>query len=729
MIIKNHDIELKDTSASEMARFRQIMLSIWRQQIEDDKNSAEMLKYVSSSTINSGTILVSVTKIIESIKNKIGEIHEHMFFHDLVDIPNSIPDGFEEFTYADSQGNIKQAGILLKSNQFKGINLIANTFQAFIEIGSEQTDFILTIFNNDLTENAFKFTVHDFDLFMALFKSLGIKYSDTGNKAVIDLYIKKIKEAKNDPNKLDVIYQSYPKILFGKMDDSDLYKHLDLILNDMYLLGGSVGTNEDKAILQILYAIKDRQSLYIILRDTDLLYNIYGKLQGDELQDFLRFLTRLVAEFDNSKPTDTVYFDNSYYLFRDTHIKTAWSGKNILIDNCKKTDKTETIGKARASISAKDLDRINPPGVYEVPVFEHYIEWKSFNPLAKINFGTKLGDLGEQIGDENTFVIALKLHNMATKQSNWDLFNIATDLLSLLSAYGALRIVLAKGAPIAARVLAGVVLAKDATHYAMLSNGTLEKWHENGYGWLANLWIAFSVTTDLASFGLPNLSKIAKEGNAAAELVETAEDAKEIKKVADEANRIVEAETGKDVSKMTTDEFEDFIDYLSKWNGNPKKLPRGITEASRGAKKLTKKEIKAYIKKIDVISNGESELIILPKGHRLFVENDAVASFNAADGKLYVQKGVTDYELFHEFKHFEEFKKIGKDEYLKGCKGLGGDPTEVLIRKYKREKHVFDEIMKNKNRFNKQELEHANWYINDIIKDCNASGIDITKIK
>lgn len=46
MIVKNHDIELKDTSASEMARFRQIMLSIWRQQIEDDKNSVEMNAFV-----------------------------------------------------------------------------------------------------------------------------------------------------------------------------------------------------------------------------------------------------------------------------------------------------------------------------------------------------------------------------------------------------------------------------------------------------------------------------------------------------------------------------------------------------------------------------------------------------------------------------------------------------------------------------------------------------------
>lgn len=46
MIIKNHTIELNDTSASEMARFRQIMLSIWRQQIEDDRNAAEMEKFV-----------------------------------------------------------------------------------------------------------------------------------------------------------------------------------------------------------------------------------------------------------------------------------------------------------------------------------------------------------------------------------------------------------------------------------------------------------------------------------------------------------------------------------------------------------------------------------------------------------------------------------------------------------------------------------------------------------
>ncbi len=565
MIIKNHTIELKDTSASEMARFRQTMLSIWRQQIEDEKNTVEMLKYAQSSKINNTTNFISIKKVVESIKRHIGSIHDKMLFNDLVGMPiyeMNVPVNAENVTYHNSQGNVKEGVILLKWVPFTGINLITKNFKTAIEFGTENTNFTLTIFNHDLVDTAFEFTVHDFDLFLALFESLGIKYTDTGSRIVIDQYLKKIEEAKKDPNKLDVIYESLPKIVFGQINDNDLYEHLDLILNDMSAMSAFVGTNEDKAILQILYAIKDKESLYVKLRDTDLLYKIYTKLHGEEVQDLLRFLTHLVSDFDNTKPTDIVYFDNTYYLFRDVHVKTDWSGTTINLNNYQ--DKTKLVGKPRVSYNPKELDRMYPPGVQEVYAPEYYIHNKPFNPLAKLNFGTKLGNLGEQIGDDNTFVIALKLHDMATKQSNWDLFNIATDLLSLLSAYGALRIVLAKGVPVVTRALAGAVLAKDATHYAMLSNGTLEKWHANGYGWIANLWIAFSVTVDLASFGLPNLSKIAREGKAAAELAETAEDAKEIRRVAEEANRLIEAETGKDVAKMSEKQFEKFVEKTRK---------------------------------------------------------------------------------------------------------------------------------------------------------------------
>ncbi|MCV9926357.1 hypothetical protein OIU83_01740 [Flavobacterium sp. LS1R49] len=561
MIIKNHTIELKDTSASEMARFRQIMLGIWRQQIEDDKNGDEMLKYVESSNNYSDIKFVSVYEVIECIKRKIGYVYPNTSFSKLIDGPiKSTPEKLGTINYNDSQGAQKQGGISLEWNTFNGINLIAKTFKPSIEIGKYHTDFSLTIFDNNLKEIAFKFTVQDFDLYIALFDLLGIVIT-SDVQIIINLYLKKIKEANNNPSKLDVIYESLPRTLFGKMNDQQLYEHLDLLLNDVSYLEviapTNLDTNEDKAILQILYAINDRQLLYLKLRYSDLLYRIYNKLHGEEVQDLLRFLTRLVAEFDTSKPSDIVYFDNSYYLFRDTHLETDWSGKKILVNNYR--NETQTIITYDKAYVPMELDsNMYSSPVQKVTIPKQYIN-KSFNPLAKLNFGTKLGDLGDQIGDDNTFVIALKIHDMATKQSNWDLFNIATDLLSLLSAYGALRIVLAKGAPIAARVLAGVVLAKDATHYAMLSNGTLEKWHKNGYSWLANLWIAFSVTVDLASFGLPNLSKIAKEGNTAAELAETAEDAREIRRVADEANKIIDIETGKDVSKMTEKELDDFI--------------------------------------------------------------------------------------------------------------------------------------------------------------------------
>jgi hypothetical protein len=710
MIVKNHKIELKDTSASEMARFRQIMLSIWRQQIEDDKNSAEMVNYARSIQTTNAT-LISIKHIAESIKKYIGESYNKMLFNDLVGfsiLDMCIPSNSENLSYHDSQGNLKEGVILLKSNTFTGINLRPETFKTAIEIESEHTNFSLTIFSADLKDIAFKFIMHDFDLFIALFESLGIKYTDLGNKNVIDQYRKKLDDAQDNPNKLDVIYEAFPKTLHGKVSDTDLHKHLDLILNDMYDFGGSAGTNEDKAIMQILYAMQDRQSLYMMLRDMDLLYKIYSKLQGEERQDLIRFLTRLVSEFDTSKPTDIVYFENTYYLFRDVHVKTDWSGGKILINNYK--------DRIKMTLS-KEFQ-----GPMERNVPEYYILNKSFNPLAKLNFGTKLGDLGEQVGDENTFVLALKLHDMATKQSNWDLFDVATDLLSLLSAYGALRIVLAKGVPLAARVLATTVLAKDAAHYAMLSDGTLEKWHKNGYGWLANLWIAFSVTVDLASFGLPNLSKIAREGNAAAELAETVEDAKEIRRVTNEANKFVEVETGKDISTMSDKEYENLFDFLADWDG------KAVSRTGYlGAKKLSKKEINVYIRKVNEISNGKSKIIILPVRDKLLQGNRA--AFHAFSGNLYVQKGVTEFEIFHEFKHFEEFKKIGKDEYLKGAVDISGDYKLDAIRTYKREKYVFDEIMKNRDKFNNAQIKRAQDYMNEVITACLANNVDISKIK
>ena len=168
------------------------------------------------------------------------------------------------------------------------------------------------------------------------------------------------------------------------------------------------------------------------------------------------------------------------------------------------------------------------------------------------------------------------------------------------------------------------------------------------------------------------------------------------------------------------DEADD-LDLLENWDDLPVSRKGYL-----GGKTLRRKEIQFWMNEIERISEGKSRLIVLPKGHKMLQGN--VAGFNAFDGNLYVQKGLTEYEIFHEFKHFEEFTKLGKEKYLFGHKNLGYSLEQNLTRTYKREKYVFDEIMKNKSRFNQEQLNHAQKYIDRKLQDLLDNNIDINKI-
>lgn len=87
------------------------------------------------------------------------------------------------------------------------------------------------------------------------------------------------------------------------------------------------------------------------------------------------------------------------------------------------------------------------------------------------------------------------------------------------------------------------------------------------------------------------------------------------------------------------------------------------------------------------------------------------AAFNRETGTIYLRQGVTEYEAFHEAAHARQWAALGKDAY----KAQG---------KYAREKHVFDEIMKNESRFTKDEIKHAQDYIDRLKKRFDAGLID-----
>ena len=201
----------------------------------------------------------------------------------------------------------------------------------------------------------------------------------------------------------------------------------------------------------------------------------------------------------------------------------------------------------------------------------------------------------------------------------------------------------------------------------------------------------------------------------AKEVLEHTDDVKKTAKNAEEAKQIDEViEHLEDVAEL---------DYLGKWDNLP---VRG--KGYLGGKTLRRKEIKFWIDEINKISNGKSKLIVLRKGDPILSGHKA--GFNPYNGNIYVEKGLTEYEIFHEFKHLEEYVKIGKDEYIKGMLRISGDLELDLIRSYKREMYVYQQVLKESYKFNKEQLIHAfEKNIAPILKEIESSGIDISKIK
>lgn len=759
MIIKNHTIELKDTSASEMARFRQIMLGIWRQEIEDDKNGDEVLQYLKEKH-----------QTAKSLDAKYAEtLHKPEEINLLGDRYILNNDNHYQYTYASPLDEVVVAGYIspltsilnwIKNNignnakELKLDSLPENTqvnflsdikkgyqidcnryqFETIVDLKNIEfgvyfkplkTFFLLGIF--DPQKNlVFRFQTDTYEglEYLANF----IDYDLEKFKATITKHYKiAIAAAGNDKDKLDIIYEVIPDFILAALKtNQELYEDIDILLNqNTFDLGGR---DEDQGILNILRTLqkKDANKLYEKLHKNPLLVmKLYETFSGDDKKNFVGFIMGLCSH--NKKipnKEQKIYLPDGYWL-SNVQLNANWSSNNIVIENSSTLltnlgnlfVSSSTITRPKEPIGLKTLYKGSPLNPMD------FIAVKSVLGMDKDN-----NIISEASSNQIALFIKYKVDELSEK-TFWNVINVAS---TLAGGYGAIEVLATEGTGKLLKTLAVIELTKTVVDLVMLSDNAQKALKEAGLEFLVDNWTTISITADLTFLSLDLLISLAKYGRKGVKIlkdVNETEHAAHLEKQTEKTFIEIEKKTGVDVSEMTEKEIEDYFDYLSKWEGNPKKLPRGITETSRGAKKLSKKEIKAYIKKIDVISNGESELIILPKGDRLFVENKAAASFNAANGKLYVQKGVTDYELFHEFKHFEEFKKIGKDEYMKGIKGLGGDPTAALIRKYKREKYVFDEIMKNKTRFNEKEIEHANWYINDVIKDCNASGIDINKIK
>lgn len=126
-----------------------------------------------------------------------------------------------------------------------------------------------------------------------------------------------------------------------------------------------------------------------------------------------------------------------------------------------------------------------------------------------------------------------------------------------------------------------------------------------------------------------------------------------------------------------------------------------------GSPKLSKPQLIALAKvaeerygaPVQVIKANEMALITNNPDVRAMFRTELDPTTGQRTGTIYVQKGVTDYELTHELMHAKQFHQLGYEAYW------------VKQTKLQREEFVFNELTKNKNQWSEAEVTHAADYI------------------
>ncbi len=132
----------------------------------------------------------------------------------------------------------------------------------------------------------------------------------------------------------------------------------------------------------------------------------------------------------------------------------------------------------------------------------------------------------------------------------------------------------------------------------------------------------------------------------------------------------------------------------------------GFKDSARlNRSELTKLKLKAKELGVTFVKNADDYM------HKIGLGDNVRGAFDFETGAIYLRKGATAYEAFHEMAHAQQWASIGREAYI----GLG---------KYARESHVFQEIWKNRSQFSKAELQHAIDYMRDIRELFQLGRID-----
>ena len=118
-----------------------------------------------------------------------------------------------------------------------------------------------------------------------------------------------------------------------------------------------------------------------------------------------------------------------------------------------------------------------------------------------------------------------------------------------------------------------------------------------------------------------------------------------------------------------------------------------------------------------------------------FENPNVLAQFDPNTNTIRYKDEVTEYFMAHESFHAEEMKLIGFNEYVKNAPLKGVKEADYTIknwqRLYKREKYVYDNLVKNAEKYNlnNEEVYHAFIYLDiEVVLKLEKRNIKIPKI-
>ncbi|CAL2086060.1 protein of unknown function [Tenacibaculum sp. 190524A05c] len=449
-----------------------------------DTSNKLNISFEVESQYDYGYLIVKPEHILKFISKFIGQ--EIAFRNAVI---SSDDDTFEKEGKKLKIGKYEYEVYRYNKNAFDRVaNLKPESFNFRFSSGSFHFKYHIEIF--DLNgELLFSFNTIDYNAFEHLTRTFKFTPDENTIAELIETFEKDFKNAGSDKDKIDKLYASLPHAFYNRSEnninrkekDQELKNHLIVILSGE--VDETFGTNEELAVVNIVKAMSPEYAYNLFQKNTNLLYKIFRKLHqywvttGTAYEAFGDYMIELILKFGQQKGYTAVWFSNENWAFNRIELDVSDWGEHTSKINLKNYYQKAWI------------PLFNPNGSNE---FISDIE-QDYHPLDLVEMQTMVNGKPESIVKIPMFM----LYHKAESKANWDTFNVVTDIISVLSVYGAGRVLISKTLSLGAKALAGAVIAKEISSKAIQHEG-LTSWLQREHKTLYTTWTTVDTIGDFA---------------------------------------------------------------------------------------------------------------------------------------------------------------------------------------------------------------------------------------